>query len=603
MFKSIRWRFILIYFLLVFLAMVIVGFFITDQLEKVQLHSITQSMKGHISSIIASSAVLQNEDWNDNENEIYKLINNNVQIGYYENLYIVLNNDEKTIIASSVNSEIGVSAYESKRINNLLLLDSLKGDVVEIIPPEQYDGLEGKVNHMAYPYKNSNGDVIGIIYLTYNLESVYETINSTTLMLTQATLWALLITVILGFFLATSITGPIKDVTKKAKEMSEGNFDQMVEVKSNDEIGQLAMMFNFLTKELKKNISQVYQEKSKMETTFNYMADGVITFDLNGNIIHANPVAIRILEIEDELNIDGESLLMELDYQLSFENLKNHDYTGTTMVNINDYIYNINYAPFKNEIDEVGGIIIVMQDITEQQKLEDMRKEFVANVSHELKTPITTIKSYTETLLEGALDDRNTTEYFLKVINNESDRMTRLVTDLLRLSKMEYNQTDWNKILINPCNVLNESLEKMNMRIIEKKQTLNLVLPPEECLVLYDKDGLEQIFQNIIGNAIKYTPEMGVISIGIVLENNNVVIKIKDNGIGIPPEDIDRVFERFYRVDKARSRDLGGTGLGLPIVKHIAQANSTKIKIESILNEGTEFSIIIPIVHRGENNA
>jgi two-component system sensor histidine kinase VicK len=602
MFKSIRWRFTLIYFLLVFMAMAMVGFFITDQLEKIQLDSITESMKSHISSILASASLLQGDEWTENSQSIDELIANNVQIGYDESLYIILNDSAKTIIASSVGSTTGDSAYESRRIDNLLVLDSLKGDIVETIPLQDYDQTSSRVKHMAYPVKSKDGSIEGIIYLTYQLNSVYETINETTIMLTRATMLALFVTVIFGFFLAKSITGPIKDVTKKAREMSQGNFDQIVDVKSNDEIGQLAMMFNFLTKELKKNISSLHQEKSKMETTFNYMADGVITFDLEGRIIHANPVAREILEIDDEKETDGETILRNIDYQLTNEVLKDHDFLGSSIINIDDMIYNINYAPFKNEMEEIGGVIFVMQDITEQQRLDDMRKEFVANVSHELKTPITTVKSYTETLLGGALDDREITESFLNVILNESDRMDRLVKDLLRLSRMEFKQAKWNKVPLNPCSVLEETVEKLKNRADDKNQNLVYNCGIEEFKVMFDKDGLEQIYQNIIGNAIKYTPENGEVLIGCQREEDYIVVEIVDNGIGIPEEDIKRIFERFYRVDKARSREMGGTGLGLAITRHIAEAHHTIIEVDSTMDNGTKFRIVMPLAIRGDSN-
>ncbi|SHJ27823.1 two-component system, OmpR family, sensor histidine kinase VicK [Dethiosulfatibacter aminovorans DSM 17477] len=603
MFKSIRWRFTLIYFLLVFMAMAMVGFFITDQLEKIQLDSITESMKSHISSILASSSLLQGEEWSENSQLIDELIENNVQIGYNESLYIILNDSAKTIIASSVRSTMGDSAYESRRIDNLLVLDSLKGDIVETIPSEDYDQPEGRVKHMAYPVNNKDGSIEGIIYLTYQLDSVYETIGETTIMLTRATMLALFVTVIFGFFLARSITGPIKDVTKKAREMSKGNFDQVVDVRSNDEIGQLAMMFNFLTKELKKNISSLHQEKSKMETTFNYMADGVITFDMKGRIIHANPVAKEILEIDDEKETDGNEILSNLDYQLTREALVENEFLGSAIINIDDMIYNINYAPFKNEMEEIGGVIFVMQDITEQQRLDDMRKEFVANVSHELKTPITTVKSYTETLLGGALEDRETAESFLNVILNESDRMDRLVKDLLRLSRMEFKQAKWNKVPLHPCSVLEETVEKLKNRAEDKNQNLVFGRCTEEIEVMFDKDGLEQIYQNIIGNAIKYTPENGEIKIGCHVEADFAVVEIEDNGIGIPEADIKRIFERFYRVDKARSREMGGTGLGLAITRHIAEAHHTVIEVESSMDKGTRFRIVMPLSSRGEKNA
>jgi two-component system sensor histidine kinase VicK len=202
--------------------------------------------------------------------------------------------------------------------------------------------------------------------------------------------------------------------------------------------------------------------------------------------------------------------------------------------------------------------------------------------------------------LEGALDNQETAKYFLSVINNESDRMSRLVSDLLRLSRMEYNQADWNKIYLNPCELLSETLEKLKLRWEAKKLKLEYKGCKDDIIVLFDKDGLEQVYQNIIGNAIKYTPEEGVIKISCDLADNYIVIKIKDNGIGIPEEYRERIFERFYRIDKARSRDFGGTGLGLAIVKHIVEAHDSRIEVDSIPNDGAEFRIIIPAITRGD---
>ena len=594
MFKSIRWRFILIYFLLVFLAMAIVGFFIIDNLEKVQLNNITKSMKSHIASIIASSSYLQSDNWKDNIDEIQNSVRENIQIGYNENLYIILNNENLEIIGSTIDNVVDKNPYDLKRVNNFLLEEALLGEISETIPPEEYDGIQSRVKHMAYPVKNQQGDITGIIYLTYSLESVYETVDNSKVMLTRATILALIITIIIGFFIATSITKPIKDVTFKAKEMSKGNFDQFVDVKSTDEIGQLGMMFNYLTKELKNRISELSQEKSKIETTFNYMADGVITIDLEGKIIHANPVSKNILNIDDTNKDIGNKVISKLSPDLSLENIKKNSWIGDKKVEIKGSIYNVNYAPYKNDKGEVGGVIYVMQDITEQQKLEDMRKEFIANVSHELKTPITTIKSYSETLLSGALEYKDTTKEFVGIIDAETDRMSRLVQDLLKLSRMEYNQESWKKSLVNPGEILESVYRKLRIRANEKNQRIKINIDENTNKVFFDKEGLEQILQNIIANSIKYTKVNGKINISCYNEENNVVILVEDNGIGIPEEDMGRIFERFYRVDKARSRDMGGTGLGLAIAKHIADDHKSKIEINSQVNVGTQVKISIP---------
>ena len=604
MFKSIRWRFILIYFLLVFLAMAIVGFFIIDNLERIQLDSITKSMKSHITSIIASSSYLQEDNWRDYQEEIKTSVRENIQIGYNENLYIILNNYELEIIGSTIDNVVDKNPYDVKRINNFLLEEALIGEISETIPPEEYDGIQNKVKHMAYPVKNQQGDITGIIYLTYSLESVYETVDNSKIMLTRATMLALFITIIIGFFIATSITKPIKDVTLKAKEMSKGNFDQFVEVKSTDEIGQLGMMFNYLTKELKSRISELSQEKSKIETTFNYMADGVITIDLEGKVIHANPVSKKILNIYDGNKDIGNKVISNLSKDLSLDNIEKNSWIGDKKVEVRGSIYNINYAPYKNDKNEVGGVIYVMQDITEQQKLEEMRKEFIANVSHELKTPITTIKSYSETLLAGALENKETTKEFISIIDSETERMSRLVKDLLKLSRIEYNQETWKKTLINPGEILDSVYRKLRIRANEKKQKVNINIDKSIEKVLFDKEGLEQILQNIIANSIKYTKERGKIDITCYNNRGNVVISVKDDGIGIPQEDMSRIFERFYRVDKARSRDMGGTGLGLAIAKHIADDHNSKIEIKSEINSGTQVKILIPSAYKdsGDEN-
>lgn len=596
MFKSIRWRFILIYFLLVFLAMSIVGIFIVDQLEKIQLDMSRKNMESRIQSLLATSDALKNKNWGENQEEIQENINS-IQIGYNENIYIILNDEQKTIIAGSAENLIGESAFNTTQINNYILTKSLGGSTEYIVPPKQYEDVEVNLEnptlyHMSYPV-HMDGAIKGYIYLSNNIDYIYETVDKSKEIMTQATLMALSITILLGLILSTSITGPIKELTIKAKQMSQGDFDQKVNVKSNDEIGQLGTMFNFLIDELKKSISSLQQEKSKMETTFKYMADGVITVDTTGTIIHANPVAEKILSLKN-LEEKYDDVVKELDENLVLEVLKSKNYRGTEILEKNNETYNIDYAPFMNNKDEVGGVIVVFKNITEQYKIDKLQKEFVANVSHELKTPITTIKSYTETLLDGALEEKQLAEDFLKTINSESDRMSRLVSDLLKLSRMDYEQTKWNKEDINISEMLNLTAKKLSIQAKNKNIIIHVEQTPDNMTVLFDRDGLDQILLNIAGNAVKYTPENGNVWFKAYREDKNICISIKDDGVGIPKEDQSRVFERFYRVDKARSRELGGTGLGLSIAKQIAEAHNSTLSINSELDNGTEIIITIP---------
>jgi len=592
MFKSIRWRFILIYFLLVFLAMSIVGIYIVGQLEQIQLDMNSKDMDARITFIIESSDSLKSGEWSENADEIQKSINS-MQIGYNENVYIILNNEKKTIIAGSVEETIGQSAFNTNKINTYILTKSMDGNPARIAPPEQFDGEENQsFYHVSYPVY-ADGNIKGYIYLVNNIGYIYDTVKESKDIMTKATIIALTLTIFLGLILSTSITGPIKALTAKAKQMSQGDFDQKVDVKSNDEIGQLGITFNFLIDELKKTMSKLQQEKSKMETTFKYMADGVLTVNAGGSIVHANPVAKKILSLkDDEENYD--TAILRTKENMSLTDLQQKNYHGTDILEQNGETYNIDYAPFMNNKNEIGGVILVFKNITEQYKIDKLQKEFVANVSHELKTPITTIKSYTETLLDGALEEKQTAEDFLNVINSESDRMSRLVSDLLRLSRMDYDKTKWKKEKLSLNETISQVLKKLQIQIKNKNIHMQSGFIPADMNIYFDRDGFEQILLNIAGNAVKYTPENGNVWIDAVREKSSIVVSVKDDGIGIPNDDQTRIFERFYRVDKARTRELGGTGLGLSIAKQIAEAHNSTITVKSEINKGTEIIITIP---------
>lgn len=596
MFNSIRWKFIIVYFLLVFIAMMIVGVFIVENFRSYHINQTSNLMEDTIEKILYSTA-MQQEDWEQGKESIQRTIGN-WPLGSNQNLYVISNSDVPEIIASNLSDIVGQSAFDNKEVNSKLLLDSLKGDKKEIILEVDKEEYIKRFKHIAYPVYNNMGNVKGIVYIIADLTYVDNTILQSQKILTKATLLALVITVLLGFFIARSVTEPINDVTIKAEKMAKGDFNQVVQVKSNDEIGQLASMFNYLTQKLKKTISEVYKEKSKMETIFNYMADGVVAVNTDGDIIHANPIALNMLKLTDEQmqNKKYDDIFKGLNEKITLSYLKKKkNWEGSEIIELDTATYRARYAPFKNDKDEVGGLIIVFQDITEQHKLENMRKEFVANVSHELKTPITTIKSYTETLLGGALDSKELSEQFLKVINSESDRMARIVRDLLQLSNLDYKQTKWKKVSLSIKDLLEEIKLKMEIAAKEKKQTIEILIEPDIPNVVADKDGIEQVILNIISNAIKYTPDKGHIKVNARTEEDNVIITVQDNGIGIPEGDLDRIFERFYRVDKARSRALGGTGLGLSIAKQIVESHNGHIKIRSEYNVGTEVDVILPI--------
>lgn len=598
MFSSIKWKFITVYFLLVFIAMVIVGIFIIGSLEDQQIQSVTNSMVQRIETIIGTSSVIASDDWVNNRLEIQDTIKE-WSSGGTEALYVIFDKETPTIIATTLkkyDNLVGQNAFNPNiSLDPTIIIKAFEGDRGESIISESNASEEIKHKHLAYPVHSSLGKVKGVIYMTSNLEDVYKTVNDSKVILTNATFLALLITVVLGFLIASSITGPIRDVTKKAEEMAMGDFDQFVDVKSDDEIGQLASMFNYLTLKLKDTIQDMDLERSKLDTIFNYMAEGLIAVDTNCNIIHANPIAMGILGLKEK-DLDSDTK-----FDLNRINLDKIDYgnieslEGSETLAIDSEVFKVKYAPFNNERDATGGLIIVFQDITQEHKLDNMRKEFVANVSHELKTPITTIKSYTETLMENEVE-KETTQRFLSVIDSESDRMARLVKDLLQLSNIDYKKANWKKSEISIDAMIRDIIQKLDLLIKDKNQEVNINIAEELPYIVADKDGIEQVILNIISNAIKYTDSMGKIYISAYNDNKNITIKVRDSGIGIPKEDQLRIFERFYRVEKGRSREMGGTGLGLSIAKEIVEAHNGNIYLESDFGEGTEITMTLPLV-------
>jgi len=449
---------------------------------------------------------------------------------------------------------------------------------------------------IAVPIISSNNDVAGAIYISADLSGIEENIMSINKILTSATILALCITALLGNLLSRTFTGPIKEVTSKAERLAKGDFGQTITVKSRDEVGQLTEMFNYLTVRLKSTLDEMSREKNKVEAILTNMTDGIIAVNAEGVVIHANPAAYKIFNIreEDLYNRNFDDAAEKLDLGITFNDILNDSDKNYNILSINNLIIKISVVQIINEQNKAEGAMLVLQDVTEQEKLDKMRKEFVANVSHELRTPLTTIRSYTETLLDGASDNKEYTLNFLKVINSESERMTRLVKDLLQLSKLDYDKMEWNMKSLNILNLLRDCVVKMEMAARQKNQSLSFEAIGELCEINGDKDRIEQVIINIISNAIKYTPENGSIKVTAKRLKDSVEIRIADSGIGIPKEDLPRLFERFYRVDKARSRSMGGTGLGLSIAKNIVEAHKGSIRIESEYGKGSEVIINFP---------
>lgn len=585
---SIKSRFILIYVVLVLISMFIASTFIIDRLENVQIETATTSMEKTMDTLATTTSAF----FKDNNYKTLPQLDQTLKdwgISSEESAYIISSDEVPQIIASTKNisSEDSKDAYSFKYIEPKLVMDALKGKSREKIV--DYKNEKAVEKHIARPIFSADGKILAIIYMTRNLNSIYSVIEDSKVIITYATIISLITTSILGYFIANSITGPIRNLTKKAKAMAKGNFNQSVEVKSNDEIGELGLMFNFLTKELRETIEKMDLEKSKLNTIFNYMAEGVIAIDRNNKLIHANSIAKKILNISEkdfnrEINLKSINLY-NIDYK-KVETLK-----GEELTKISDTFYKIKYAPYKSDAFINSGLIIVLQDVNKEHMLDIMRKEFVANVSHELKTPITTIKSYTETLLDSDLDELSQKK-FLKVIDRENSRMSRIVTDLLSLSNIDYNKDNLHFVRFDTYEFIDEAIESQSLLITQKKHKIELDIDMDIKDIYADKNGADQILTNIISNACKYTPDFGKISISAKNLDAFVEIKVSDNGIGIPKEDLPRITERFYRVEKGRSRAMGGTGLGLSIANEMIKSLGGNLKVESTLGKGTSITLL-----------
>ena len=400
-----------------------------------------------------------------------------------------------------------------------------------------------------------------------------------------------LLCLVIAFVTSKLVDKPITKLLKDANKVISTNKKE----KKNKNTDEIVDTFNIMTDELKENLNEMTRQKKQIETIILHMTDGIVAFDMEGKLILINPAATRLLQLlptdttfrkifNDKLHID-----INMEKIIYLENWTSSE----QKVNVADKVINLFFAQFKDENDRPSGIMVMIQDITEHVKLDNMRKEFVADVSHELKTPITSIMGYSDTLLEGEYD-KETQERFLKVIATESIRMAKLVTDLLTLSRFDNNQILQEKTKFDLGELVKQCQNNLEIQISQKKHKVECFVTADVPPVYADKEGIERVVINILTNAIKYTPEGGNIKIYVGFVYNDAYIKVIDNGLGIPEDDLKRIFERFYRVDKARTRKMGGTGLGLSIAKEILDRNNGNIDIKSEEGKGTEVVIRIP---------
>ena len=421
-----------------------------------------------------------------------------------------------------------------------------------------------------------------IVYIYDSKEEARSVMSEVLKIIMQAVIVGIGISLIIGFFLSRNITKPISQLTKRATAFASGDFDKTDElIEAKDEIGELSKTFAYMSQQLQNTMNGLESEKTKMQTILKNMGEGVIAFDENGHIIHINPAAKLMLAIcyEDSVAFDEFFADLGADINLGDILYMEEKRTLRKKMHFNGQYLSMYFAKIEIDYHKNPGVVVGISDITESEQLDISRREFVANVSHELRTPLTTIKAYTETVINGKFEDKTISFNFLGVVVDEVDRMTRMVQDLLLLSQLDHGNLSFKMTEVKLSSLIRRVAYKMEMNAKERKQTVRLSEQNDIPNIYGDSDKIEQVLTNIVSNSIKYTGEGGHIEIYAGTLRDKVYIKVVDNGIGISKEDQQRVFERFYRVDKARTRAAGGTGLGLAIAAQIVSLHERFIAL------------------------
>ena len=581
--RSIKWRLIAMYLGLVLIVMIVTGSYILISMQNTEIDKARDQLELYAQKV--SEQVVESYDEADFQTGLEQFTRTSSSDSQIQGNII---NEYCETVASTAVSQPPFPSY-----NNSVVMMAISGETGF---DESREDPETDTTWICYasPALTINGEVKYVVYARMNASAMQESLAQTTQTIIVAVFLALVLAVLMAYVFAKTLTGPSHQLTVKAKLLAEGDLKQTVEVYSEDEIGQLAESFNYMASELNKTVGEAFREKNKLEAILHNMTDGVISFDKNGNISHANTVAAEMLEV-DKLDFTLDTFTRKYDLELDEQGRVVEHGMAVQLNNtfpVGEKYINASFSPYFNETEEIEGIVVVLQDITKQKKLDNMRKEFVANVSHEMRTPLTTIKSYTETLMYGALEEKDMAMEFLNIINTETDRMSFLVRDLLQLSRFDNKQVQFkfSKVYINEF--ISENVRQNKIHAENKKQNLILELwPDDNAYVVADRDRVNQVINNITTNAIKYSPEGATIRIYVTEDKTYYKINVSDTGMGISKEDLPRIFERFYRVDKARSRAMGGTGLGLAIAKEIMEGHDGKLTAESEYGKGTTMTM------------
>lgn len=592
-FQSLHTKLVIVYVLLIIIGMQIIGLYFTNSLEK----ELTQTFKNNISQY-AKQIEINIEKVYDEDNainaqkEVQNLLNEYANRQEIEEIRFI--DKDQIIMATSKQSTR--SLINQKANDNSIQKALSLGEINSHTVLKDYGNGKQRVWVYNLPVKTSNDGTIGDVYIEADINDVYNQLSNINQIFIVGTGISLLITVILGFFIARTITKPITDMRNQTVEMSKGNYTQRVKIYGNDEIGELALAFNNLSKRVQEAQANTESEKRRLDSVITHMSDGIIATDRRGRVRIVNDMVLTMMGTMKE-DIIGDHMLkvLKLEEDFSLDEIQENNDSFLLDINENEgIIARVNFSTIVQETGFVTGYIAVLHDVTEQQQVERERREFVANVSHELRTPLTSMNSYIEALESGAWKDGELAPQFLSVTREETERMIRLVNDLLQLSKMDNESEQITKEIVDFNMFINKIINRHEMSA--KDTTFVREVPTETIFTEIDPDKMTQVFDNVITNAMKYSRGDKRVEFHVKQNTlyNRMTIRVKDNGIGIPINKVDKIFDRFYRVDKARTRKMGGTGLGLAISKEIVEAHNGRIWANSVEGQGTSIFITLP---------
>ncbi|WP_020007157.1 cell wall metabolism sensor histidine kinase WalK [Salinicoccus albus] len=594
--QSLHIKLVIIYVLLIVIGMQIIGLYFTNTLEQELTGNFQDNIETQVELIDTRINELYNEygdDQNALNDEVQSLLSEYGNRPEIEEIRFV-NSDNILIATSRISNESNIGSRIEAPLTEEAISTGTRNDEIYVNVNQDNQ----RVWLLNQPVVQE-GQVLGAVYVSSNIETVYQQLDAINNTFIIATVISLIITIILGIFIARTITRPITDMRNQALLMSEGDYTSRVKIYSSDEIGELAGSFNMLSKRVQEAQANTESEKKRLDSVITHMSDGIIATDRKGRVRIVNDMAMDMINMYGE-NIYGENMLelLRLDEDMILEDIQEMNESQLLFFDKDDEEITIrtNFSTIVKDTGFINGYIAVLHDVTEQERIDNERREFVANVSHELRTPLTSMRSYIEALQEGAWEDDTLAPKFLGVTREETDRMIRLVEDLLQLSRMDNEAEELSREIVDFNMFLNRIIDRFEMT---HKGEVDFVrnIPDTPIFTEIAVDKVGQVLDNVISNAIKYSNVEDKRVEFHIKQNrlyNRMTVQIKDNGMGIPASKVDRVFERFYRVDKGRARKMGGTGLGLAISKEIIEAHDGKIWANSVEGHGTTVFINLP---------